>query len=108
MVNAPLVPGGNVTPQPAQSYPVLLITLYLYINSILKIIRKSCVINLLRYISLYNIIMKSTYMCFLKDFKENRPRLALILRLTAIVGIDMIYNKWPLTSVSTPILAGSL
>ena len=34
----------------AQSYPVLLITLYLYINSILKIIRKSCVINLLRYI----------------------------------------------------------
>ena len=71
--------------------------------------------------------MKSTYMCFLKDFKENRPRLALILRLTAIVGIDMIYNRvnsnksnnyccykscqsqlWPLTSVSTPILAGSL
>ena len=65
-------------------------------------------------------------MCFLKDFKENRPRLALILRLTAIVGIDMIYNSntkigvdtevnghswsqlWPLTSVSTPILAGSL
>jgi hypothetical protein len=42
-----------VTPiysQAAQSYPVLLITLYLYINSILKIIRKSCVINLLRYI----------------------------------------------------------
>ena len=41
--------------------------------------------------------MKSTYMCFLKDFKENRPRLALILRLTAIVGIDMIYienNTW--------------
>ena len=37
--------------------------------------------------------MKSTYMCFLKDFKENRPRLALILRLTAIVGIDMIYNS---------------
>ena len=37
-------------PQAAQSYPVLLITLYLYINSILKIIRKSCVINLLRYI----------------------------------------------------------
>jgi hypothetical protein len=36
--------------QAAQSYPVLLITLYLYINSILKIIRKSCVINLLRYI----------------------------------------------------------
>jgi hypothetical protein len=34
----------------AQSYPVLLITLYLYINSILKIIRKSCVINLLRYL----------------------------------------------------------
>ena len=34
--------------QAAQSYPVLLITLYLYINSILKIIRKSCVINLLR------------------------------------------------------------
>jgi hypothetical protein len=33
--------------QAAQSYPVLLITLYLYI---LKIIRKSCVINLLRYI----------------------------------------------------------
>jgi hypothetical protein len=39
-----------VIPQAAQSYPVLLITLYLYINSILKIIRKSCVINLLRYI----------------------------------------------------------
>jgi hypothetical protein len=38
------------SPQAAQSYPVLLITLYLYINSILKIIRKSCVINLLRYI----------------------------------------------------------
>ena len=37
-----------VLPQTAQSYPVLLITLYLYINSILKIIRKSCVINLLR------------------------------------------------------------
>ena len=37
-------------PQAAQSYPVLLITLYLYISSILKIIRKSCVINLLRYI----------------------------------------------------------
>jgi hypothetical protein len=37
-------------PQAAQSYSVLLITLYLYINSILKIIRKSCVINLLRYI----------------------------------------------------------
>jgi hypothetical protein len=36
--------------------------------------------------------MKSTYMCFLKDFKENRPRLALILRLTAIVGIDMIMS----------------
>ena len=65
----------------------------LYINSILKIIRKSCVINLLPVISLYNSIMKSTYMCFLKDFKENRSRLALILRLTAIVGIDMIYNS---------------
>ena len=39
-----------VVSQAAQSYPVLLITLYLYINSILKIIRKSCVINLLRYI----------------------------------------------------------
>ena len=39
-----------VDSQAAQSYPVLLITLYLYINSILKIIRKSCVINLLRYI----------------------------------------------------------
>ena len=37
--------------------------------------------------------MKSTYMCFLKDFKENRPRLALILRLTAIVGIDMISDN---------------
>jgi hypothetical protein len=37
----------NLQAQPAQSYPVLLITLYLYI---LKIIRKSCVINLLRYI----------------------------------------------------------
>ena len=43
-------------------------------------------------ISLYNSIMKSTYMCFLKDFKENWPRLALILRLTAIVGVDMIYT----------------
>ena len=41
---------GQVISQAAQSYPVLLITLYLYINSILKIIRKSCVINLLRYI----------------------------------------------------------
>ena len=39
-----------VPSQAAKSYPVLLITLYLYINSILKIIRKSCVINLLRYI----------------------------------------------------------
>ena len=29
-------------------------------------------------------------MCFLKDFKENPPRLALILRITAIGGIDMI------------------
>ena len=37
----------SLVPQAAQSYPVLLITLYLYI---LKIIRKSCVINLLRYI----------------------------------------------------------
>jgi hypothetical protein len=37
----------NLQAQAAQSYPVLLITLYLYI---LKIIRKSCVINLLRYI----------------------------------------------------------
>ena len=37
--------------------------------------------------------MKSTYMCFLKDLNENRPRLALILRLTAIVGVDMIYNS---------------
>ena len=83
-----------VTTQAAQSYPVLLITLYLYINSILKIIRKSCVIKLIYYvISLYNSIMKSTYMCFLKDLNENRPRLALILRLTAIVGIDMIYNS---------------
>ena len=44
-------------------------------------------------ISLYNSIMKSTYMCFLKDFKVNPPRLALILRLTAIGGIDMIYNS---------------
>jgi hypothetical protein len=26
----------------------------------------------------------------LKDLNENRPRLALILRLTAIVGVDMI------------------
>jgi hypothetical protein len=32
-------------------------------------------------------------MCFLKDLNENRPRLALILRLTAIVGVDMIYNS---------------
>ena len=47
--------------------------------------------------------MKSTYMCFLKDFKENRPRLALILRLTAIVGIDMIYN-----SKSIPTMAVNL
>jgi hypothetical protein len=78
--------------QAAQSYPVLLITLYRYINSILKIIRKSCVINLLCYI-LYNSIMKSTYMCFLKDLNENRPRLALILRLTAIVGFDMMINS---------------
>ena len=95
-------------------------------------------------ISLYNSIMKSTYMCFLKDLNENRPRLALILRLTAIVGFlkDLNENRprlalilrltaivgvdmmrltaivgvdmkscqpqlWPLTSVSTPILAGS-
>ena len=37
--------------QTAQSYPVLLITLYLYIlNSILKIIRKSCVFTLYLYI----------------------------------------------------------
>jgi hypothetical protein len=43
--------------QAAQSYPVLLITLYLYINSILKIIRKSCVINLLRYIIIIIIII---------------------------------------------------
>ena len=41
-------------------------------------------------ISLYNSIMKSTYMCFLKDLNENRPRLALILRLTAIVGVDIM------------------
>jgi hypothetical protein len=37
-------------------------------------------------------------MCFLKDFNENRPRMALILRLTAIVGVDMINtgfsNDW--------------
>ena len=32
-------------------------------------------------------------MCFLKDFKENRPRLALILRLTAIAGVDMMINS---------------
>ena len=44
-------------------------------------------------ISLYNSIMKSTYMCFLKDLNENRPRLALILRLTAIVGVDMMINS---------------
>ena len=44
-------------------------------------------------ISLYNSIMKSTYVCFLKDFNENRPRLALILRLTAIVGVDMMINS---------------
>ena len=44
-------------------------------------------------ISLYNSIMKSIYMCFLKDLNENRPRLALILRLTGIVGVDMIYNS---------------
>ena len=37
--------------------------------------------------------MKSTYMCFLKDLNENRPRLALILRLTAIVGVDMMNNR---------------
>ena len=51
-------------------------------------------------ISLYNSIMKSTYMCFLKDLNENRPRLALILRLTAIVGVDMMIpqyqrQSWP-------------
>ena len=62
-------------------------------------------------ISLYNSIVKSTYMCFLKDFNDNRSRLALILRLRAIVGVDMLdnskdYQLWPLTSVSTPILAG--
>ena len=45
--------------------------------------------------------MKSTYMCFLKDFNENRPRLALILRLTAIVGIDMIYNSNNYTRLAT-------
>ena len=46
-------------------------------------------------ISLYNSIMKSTYMCFLKDFNENRPRLALILRLTAIVGVEYQRQSWP-------------
>ena len=47
-------------------------------------------------VCLYNSIMKSTYMCFLKDFNENRPRLALIKRLTAIVlivGVDMMINS---------------
>ena len=44
-------------------------------------------------ISLYNSIVKSTYMCFLKDSNDNRPRLALILRLTAIVGVDMLDNS---------------
>jgi hypothetical protein len=47
----------------AQSYPVLLITLYLYINSILKIIRKSCVINLLRYIFSYIIVYWESLTC---------------------------------------------
>ena len=37
--------------QAAQSYPVLLITLYLYINSILKIIRKSCVIYIINHVN---------------------------------------------------------
>ena len=46
----------SVRAQAAQSYPVLLIY---YV------------------ISLYNSILKITYMCFLKDFNENRPRLAL-------------------------------
>ena len=44
-------------------------------------------------ISLYNSIVKSSYMCFLKDFNDNRPRLALILRLRAIVGVDMLDNS---------------
>ena len=44
-------------------------------------------------IYLYNSIVKSTYMCFLKDFNDNRPRLALILRLRAIVGVDMLDNS---------------
>ena len=47
--------------QAAQSYPVLLMTLYLYINSILKIIRKSCVINLLRYIFILVKIFQETH-----------------------------------------------
>ena len=67
-------------------------TLYLYINSILKTLENP-VLLIYYVISLYNSIMKSTYMCFLKDLNENRPRLALILRLTAIVGVDMIYNS---------------
>jgi hypothetical protein len=67
-----------VSSQAAQSYPVLLVTLlYLYINSILKIIRNP-VLLIYYVISLYNSILKITYMCFLKDFNENRPRLALI------------------------------
>jgi hypothetical protein len=32
-------------------------------------------------------------MCFLKDLNENRPRLALILSLTAIVGVDVMINS---------------
>ena len=61
-------------------------------------------------ISLYNSIMKSTYMCFLKDLNENRPRLALILRLTAIVGVDMIYNskKFPVRERTFGELANGL
>ena len=49
--------------------------------------------------------MKSTYMCFLKDFKENRPTLALILRLTAIVGVDMMIA---VILMSTPTMAVNL
>ena len=44
-------------------------------------------------ISLYNSIMKSTYMCFLKDFNENRPRLALILRLTILYKVLKDFNE---------------
>ena len=45
--------------------------------------------------------MKSTYMCFLKDFKENRPRLALILRLTAIQIITCVHDLFRLVRINS-------